>query len=319
MSEGDKLPALPGFQTDIDRFTAKPVWAVFKYLECFEEDDEQAFEIPRHILQALANCFMSFASHGSNSLDDAFGGHTRMQWQTIMKGYRDHRIALDFEREWKEARQQPKPDRTGMPSERAYSKVAELHSMTEDNVRRIVKNVRRSRRDAAAAASMTPAGQITASPQKKLPTFIMFRFEEQLESERFTPMPVWAIFKYLECFNEDGEQAFEVPRHILRALAKYFNKFRSGRSGSLDEAFGGQTLIQRRRIEMNARDRGVLFDYWDAYDSARKRPKLERTGTPSERAYAEAAKQHGISQDAVKAIFRNAGKPTLRRKGRKPR
>jgi hypothetical protein len=319
MSEGDNLPVLTVFQTDTERFAAMPVWAIFKYLECFEEDGEQAFEVPGPILQALAKRFIKLRNDGSGSLDDAFGGQTRRQWQSIMTDDRNHRIALDYERERKEAHQQPKSKRNSTPSECAYSKVAESHTMTEENVRRIVKNVRRLRRDTAATARMTPAGQIIASPQEKLPTLPMFSPEEQVESEGFAVIPVSAIFKYLECFKEDGEQAFEIPRHILRALAKCFTKFRSGRSGSLDEAFGGQTRFQRQSIEKNARDRRVLWDYWYAYDIAREQSESERARTPSEVAYAEVAKQHGMSQDTVKAIFRDAGKKRLRRKGRRSR
>ena len=42
MPVADKLPVLTGFHTDMDRYTATPVWAVFKYLECFHDDGEQA-------------------------------------------------------------------------------------------------------------------------------------------------------------------------------------------------------------------------------------------------------------------------------------
>ena len=105
-------------------------------------------------------------------------------------------------------------------------------------------------------------------------------------------MPVWAIFKCLDCFKEDGEQAFEVPRHILQALAKRFAQFDRPKSGPLDEAFRGQTRRQRQSIEMSARDQSVLFGYWDAYDRARKEPPSERTETPSECAYTEVARRH---------------------------
>jgi len=306
-------------QTDIERFATMPGWAIFKYLECFEEDGGQAFDVPRHILQALAKCFIKFRSHRSGSLDDAFGGQTRRRWQSIKTGDRNYRIALDYQREWKEARQQPKSGRTGTPSERAYSKVAELHSLKEGAVRLIVRKARRSHRAAAAAARMIQAGQMTVSEQKKLLTPIMFPYEEQLDTERFTAMPVWAIFKYLECFEEDGEQAFEVPRHILQALAKCFAKFSRSESDSLDDAFRGRIRRQRQSIEMGARDGGVLFGYWVAYDRARKQPKSERTGTPSECAYSEVAQRHGMSHNTVKAILRNAGKQPVGRKGRKRR
>ena len=198
-------------------------------------------------------------------------------------------------------------------------KCPELHNLTDGSVRLIVRNVRKARRDAAATAGMIQAGQIDVSEQKKLPTFIIFPFEEQLESERFTAMPVWAIFKYLDCFKEDGEQAFEVPRHILQALAKCFAQFDRPGSGPLDDAFRGQTRRQRQSIEMSARDQSVLFGYWDVYDRARKQPTSERTETPSECAYTEVARRHGMSRDTVKAIFRNAGKPPVWRTGRKPR
>jgi hypothetical protein len=147
---------------------------------------------------------------------------------------------------------------------------------------------------------------------------IMFSFEEQQELEIFTAMPVLAIFKYLECFRDDGEQAFEVPRHILQALAKSFTQFDRPESGPLDDAFRGQTRRQRHSIEMSARDQRVLFDYWDAYDRARKQTTSERTETPSESAYTEVARRHGMSRDTVKAIFRQSGKPPVWWTARKP-
>jgi hypothetical protein len=303
---------------DMDPYTATPVWVVFKYLESFHDDGEQARPVPRQVLRVLAKRFIEFKSGRSGSLDHAFGGQTRRQWQSITTAERNRRVALDYQRERKEAQQQPRSERTGTPSESACSKVAKLHGLADDNVRQIVRNAKTPHRDAAAVARMTPAPAMTLE-KKKLPTLIMFPFEEQLKSEFFTAMPVLVIFAYLECFRDDAEQAFEVPRHILQGLAKYFNRFRSGRSGSLDEAFGGQTRRQRQCIDKTARDRGVLFDYWDAYDKARKEPKSERTGTPGECAYREVGQRHGMSQDTVKAIFMKAGKQPLRRKGRKPR
>ena len=181
MPVADKLPVLAGFHTDMDRYTATPVGAVFKYLECFHDDGEQAFEVPRHVLQALARCFIEFKSGRSDSLDHAFGGQTRRKWQSIKMAERNCRIAFDCQRELKEAQQQPKSERTGMPSESAYSKVSQLHNLTDDSVRLIVRNVRKARRDAAATAGMIQAEQIDVSEQKKLPTFIMFPLEEQLE------------------------------------------------------------------------------------------------------------------------------------------
>ena len=229
------------------------------------------------------------------------------------------RIGLDYQRELQEARQEPKSERIGTPSEAAYAKVAELHSLTEDNVRVIVRKARRSDRDGAAAAKVIQARPITVDQQKKLPKLILFPFDEELESECFTAMPVWAIFKYLDCFKEDGEQAFEVPRHILQALAKCFTQFGRPGSGPLDDAFRGQTRRQRQSIEMSARDQRVLFDYWDVYPGARKQTKSERTETPSESAYTAVARRHGMSRDTVKAIFRKSGKPPVWWTGRKPR
>ena len=90
MPVADKLPVLTVFHTDMDRYTATPVWAVFEYLECFHEDGEQAFEVARHVLQALARCFIKFKSGRSESLDHAFGGQTRRQWQSIKTAERNY-------------------------------------------------------------------------------------------------------------------------------------------------------------------------------------------------------------------------------------
>jgi hypothetical protein len=319
MPVADKLPVLTGFHTDMDRYTATPVWAVFKYHACFHDDGEQAFEVPRHVLQALARCFIEFKSGRSASLDHAFGGQTRRQWRSIKTAERNYRIGLEYQRELQEARQQPKSERTGTPSESACAKTADSHSLTEDNVRRIVRIAKRSHPDGAAPTKHIETRSTTVGQQKELPNLIMFSFEEQQESESFTAMPVLAIFKYLECFRDDGEQAFKVPRHILQALAKSFAQFDRPGSGPLDDAFRGQTRRQRQSIEMNARDQSVLFDYWDAYDRARKQPKSKGTETPSECACEEVARRHGISPDTVKAIYRDAGKAPVRRKGKKRR
>ena len=101
----------------MDRCTATPVWAVFKYLECFHDDREQATEVARHVLQALARCFIKFKSGRSGSLDHAFGGQTRRQWQSIKTAERNYGIELDYQRQLKEAQQQPKSERIGTPSE----------------------------------------------------------------------------------------------------------------------------------------------------------------------------------------------------------
>jgi hypothetical protein len=319
MSKGDKLPVLKVFQTDTERFAARPIWAAFKYLECFEDDGEQARQVPSPVLQALAKCLIAFKSGRSDSLDHAFGGQTRRQWQSIKIAERNCGIALDYQRELKEAQQQPKSKRTGTPSESAYSKVAELHNMSNGSVRLIVRNIRKAHRDAAATAETAQARETSDSEQNKLPTLIMLPLEEERERELFTAMPVAAIFKYLECFNEDGEQAFEVPIHVLQALATCFAQFDRPESGPLDDAFRGQTRRQRESIEISARDQGVLFDYWDAYDRVCKQPRSERTETPSGCACAEVAERHGIRRDTVKAIFRKAGKRPVWRKGRKVR
>ena len=162
---------------DIERYTAMPVRTVLKYLECFKEDGEQARRVPRPVLQALAKCFIEFKSGRSDSLDHAFGRQTRRQWKAINMAERNCRIALDYQRELKKAQQQPKSERTGIPRESAYLKVAELHNLSDDSVRLIVRNVRKAHRDAAATAEIIQARETTASEQNKLPTLIMLPLE----------------------------------------------------------------------------------------------------------------------------------------------
>jgi hypothetical protein len=149
MPGGDELPVLKGLHMDMDRYTATPVWAIIEYLECFHDDAEQQPQVPRHVLQVLARCFIEFKSGRSGSLDHAFGGRTRRQWQSIKIAERDYGIVLDYQRELKEAQQKPKSERTGTPSEFACAKTADSHSLTEDNVRRIVRVAKRSHRDGA--------------------------------------------------------------------------------------------------------------------------------------------------------------------------
>ena len=58
--------------------------------------------------------------------------------------------------------------------------------------------------------------------------------EAELEGKAFTQNPVAAIVAFLSCFDREGAQGVEVPRHVLEALALAFGKIWKGEASSLD-------------------------------------------------------------------------------------
>ncbi len=80
-----------------------------------------------------------------------------------------------------------------------------------------------------------------------------------------------------------------------------------GGVGSLDAAFGGKTKMQRKAIKIEKRDYEIVFELIGAFEKFRKMPRAERrTSTPFELAVERVAKEHGLSEDAVRRIYKTS-------------
>ncbi len=131
--------------------------------------------------------------------------------------------------------------------------------------------------------------------------------EVNLDRQLFNRSPVLAISRFLECFSSEGDQRFEVPRHVLEFLAASLTQFMGGGVGSLDAAFGGKTKRQRKAIKIEKRDYEIVFEFIGALEKLRNMPKAERgVGTPFELAVERVAKEHGLSEDAVRRTYKKS-------------
>ena len=142
---------------------------------------------------------------------------------------------------------------------------------------------------------------------KKPARLVVFPGEDEIDRQLFNRSPVRAISKYLECFSSEGDQCFEVPRHVLEFLAASLSQFMGGGAESLDAAFGGKTKRQRNAIESEMRDYEIVFDLMGAFEKSRKMPRAERgKNTPFELAVECVAKEHELSEDAVRRIYKKS-------------
>ena len=142
---------------------------------------------------------------------------------------------------------------------------------------------------------------------KKLTRLVVLPKEDKIDRQLFDKSPVRAISKYLECFNSDGDQRYEVPRHVLEFLAVSLAQFMDGKANSLDNAFGGKTKRQRNTIESEKRDYEIVFDLQVALQTIRKMPKAKRgKSTPFEAAVAHVAEEHELSEDAIRRIYKKS-------------
>ena len=133
-----------------------------------------------------------------------------------------------------------------------------------------------------------------------------------LDRQLFDRSPVLAISKFLECFSSEGDQRFEVPRHVLEFLAASLAQFMGGGVGSLDAAFGGKTKRQRKAIEIAKRDYEIVFDLIGAREEFRKMPRAERgKNTPYELALERVAEEHELSEEAVHRIYKKSKPSSL--------
>ena len=133
--------------------------------------------------------------------------------------------------------------------------------------------------------------------------------EERVDLPLFERMPMWAVARLLQCVNLEGDQVFDVPKHVLAELARRFTEFMDGNCCSLDEAFGGRTVRQRNALNTADRDYAVIFAYTLALEKAREMRKEERShSTPSECAETDVAERFGMSAENVRRIWKASRK-----------
>ncbi len=144
---------------------------------------------------------------------------------------------------------------------------------------------------------------------KKLPRLMVFPGEDEIERKLFDKSPVLAISKFLECFSSEGDQCFEVPRHVLEFLAASLSQFMDGGAESLDVAFGGKTTRQRNALEGWDRDGEIVFDLLGEWENFKKIPKAERSSTPFELAIEQIAKKYELGEESVRRIYKKSKRP----------
>jgi hypothetical protein len=146
MSESERLPdflILPR-EEELNRklFEDKPVRAIKKYLECFDEDGHQVLNVPHFVLEVIASNFLQFMNGTFESVDAAFGDKVARQRQAIASEEKSYEIVFDLHCKHLEMKELPKGERIGTPFEMALNFVANQYNMSTDNVRRIHKKAK---------------------------------------------------------------------------------------------------------------------------------------------------------------------------------
>ena len=134
-------------------------------------------------------------------------------------------------------------------------------------------------------------------------------FANEIEQQKrlFKKEPVRAITAFLECYDSQDKQIFEIPHHVNEFLADCFQSFMYSNHATLDKAFGGRTASQRNSIVQEERNYGIVFDVIATREDARKQKQKERAGsTPFEFAVAKVAKKYGLADDTIREIYKNS-------------
>ena len=118
--------------------------------------------------------------------------------------------------------------------------------------------------------------------------------------------PVRAIKMFLECFDEDGRQVYNVPPFVLEYLAVNFSGFMQRKFDSVDDAFGGQVARQRQAILSEDKEFEIIFDFLCEHEKAKKIPKNDRTETPFEMALEIISDRYNMSTDNVHRIYKKS-------------
>ena len=69
------------------------------------------------------------------------------------------------------------------------------------------------------------------SDKRELPDLLTLPADVRVGKELIDAEPVRAIKNFLDCFDDDGRQVYNVPPFVLAALARIFSKF-AGRVAS---------------------------------------------------------------------------------------
>ena len=136
---------LLGFQLRVKEhnrqlFNKKPVLAIASFLNCFDPEGGQFCDIPPYVLEFLAKRLQSFMRGGHKSLDEAFGGRTVRQRNSINQEDADQEVLFVFLGELEAARKMTRDERSkSTPFEEAVARTAEKYDIKEDTVRDIYK------------------------------------------------------------------------------------------------------------------------------------------------------------------------------------
>lgn len=127
-------------QRDQRRFAKKPIRAVASFLDCFGPEGGQFCDIPPYVIEFLVDRFQSFMRGDHKSLDEAFGGRTARQRNSINQENVNNEVVFDFIGELEAARKMTPDERArSTPFEVAVARTAEKHNLSEDTVRDIYK------------------------------------------------------------------------------------------------------------------------------------------------------------------------------------
>lgn len=148
------------------------------------------------------------------------------------------------------------------------------------------------------------------------PPLLMFPFEPEFHEQLFEQTPLLIIKMYLDAFDSEGRQAFQVHQHVLEALARRFLSLMIRQQNSLDAAFGGCVARQRNQLLAEDSDWSVLWKFLAEIKKVEEESPGERgAGTPFEIALERVAEDLGMSPDNVRRIYKkSASRPKKRRK-----
>ena len=135
-------PSMDRIQAIIDqaRFEESPILIIDRFVSCFATDGRQTFDVPKHVLEALAAKFRLFLHHDAQSLDDAFGGQTGRQRQALNRAKSTDKIAKMMLSEINAQRATPRSKRDpGTPYDVASETLGNTTGTSADNIQRLYK------------------------------------------------------------------------------------------------------------------------------------------------------------------------------------
>lgn len=126
-------------QVEMAVFEAKPVAIISSFLESFDSGGRQTLDVPRHVMEALAQRLRVFMSKESKTLDAAFGNKTAWQRNAINRaadigGEVKWAVVAERDAIKSQSRDEMEP---GTLTEIAFERVAERLGMSPETVRKI--------------------------------------------------------------------------------------------------------------------------------------------------------------------------------------